>query len=113
MDEDAVAARLAVMYAGKIVETGDVYEIYGNPAHPYTEGLMASIPRIDQKGEDLNPIKGAPPNLMRIPPGCPFHIPRLAQFARRRGVSPRAYRQTFRAGARSGSGATPVQRIST
>ena len=79
-----VSDRLAVMYAGKIVETGDVYEIYGNPAHPYTEGLMASIPRIDQKGEDLNPIKGAPPNLMRIPPGCPFH-PRCP-YARQRCV---------------------------
>ena len=79
-----VSDRLAVMYAGKIVETGDVYEIYGNPAHPYTEGLMASIPRIDQKGENLNPIKGAPPNLMRIPTGCPFH-PRCP-YARQRCV---------------------------
>jgi len=79
-----VSDRLAVMYAGEIVETGDVYEIYGNPAHPYTEGLMASIPRIDQKGEELNPIKGAPPNLMRIPPGCPFH-PRCP-YARKRCV---------------------------
>jgi len=77
-----VSDRLAVMYAGKIVETGSVYDVYGNPAHPYTEGLMASIPRIDQKGEDLNPIKGAPPNLMRIPPGCPFH-PRCP-YARKR-----------------------------
>lgn len=79
-----VSDRLAVMYAGKIVETGDVYEIYANPAHPYTEGLMASIPRIDQKGEELNPIKGAPPNLMRIPSGCPFH-PRCP-YARQRCV---------------------------
>jgi oligopeptide transport system ATP-binding protein len=79
-----VSDRLAVMYAGKIVETGNVYDIYGNPAHPYTEGLMASIPRIDQKGEDLNPIKGAPPNLMRIPPGCPFH-PRCP-YARQRCI---------------------------
>ena len=79
-----VSDRLAVMYAGKIVETGSVYDVYGDPAHPYTEGLMASIPRIDQKGEDLNPIKGAPPNLMRIPPGCPFH-PRCP-YARQRCV---------------------------
>ena len=79
-----VSDRLAVMYAGKIVETGNVYDIYGNPAHPYTEGLMASIPRIDQKGEDLSPIRGAPPNLMRIPPGCPFH-PRCP-YARQRCV---------------------------
>ncbi len=79
-----VSDRLAVMYAGKIVETGNVYDIYGNPAHPYTEGLMSSIPRIDQKGEELNPIKGAPPNLMRIPTGCPFH-PRCP-YARQRCV---------------------------
>ncbi|MBA3728618.1 MAG: ABC transporter ATP-binding protein [Actinobacteria bacterium] len=68
-----VADRVAVMYAGKIVETGSVFEVYENAAHPYTEGLMSSIPRIDQKGRELNPIRGAPPSLMRIPPGCPFH----------------------------------------
>jgi oligopeptide transport system ATP-binding protein len=68
-----VSDRLAVMYAGKIVETGSVYDIYGNPAHPYTEGLMNSIPRLDQKGTELNPIRGTPPNLMQIPTGCAFH----------------------------------------
>jgi oligopeptide transport system ATP-binding protein len=68
-----VSDRLAVMYAGKIVETGGVYDIYQRPAHPYTEGLMQSIPRIDMKGIRLDPIRGAPPSLMRIPPGCPFH----------------------------------------
>ncbi|HEX2241362.1 MAG TPA: ABC transporter ATP-binding protein [Actinomycetota bacterium] len=68
-----VADRVIVMYAGKIVETGSVYDVYANPAHPYAEGLMQSIPRLDQKGVELNPIKGSPPNLMRIPSGCPFH----------------------------------------
>jgi oligopeptide transport system ATP-binding protein len=68
-----VADKLAVMYAGKIVETGPVRDIYRNPAHPYTEGLMASIPRVDQKGGRLDPIEGAPPSLIDIPPGCPFH----------------------------------------
>ncbi|MFN2525358.1 MAG: ABC transporter ATP-binding protein [Actinomycetota bacterium] len=68
-----VADRVVVMYAGKIVETGSVFDVYGNPAHPYSEGLMQSIPRLDQKGVELNPIKGSPPNLMRIPSGCPFH----------------------------------------
>ncbi|MGH8885409.1 MAG: ABC transporter ATP-binding protein [Egibacteraceae bacterium] len=68
-----VADRVAVMYAGRIVETGPVRVIYHNPAHPYTQGLMASIPRLDQKGGRLNPISGSPPNLMRIPSGCPFH----------------------------------------
>jgi oligopeptide transport system ATP-binding protein len=68
-----VADRIAVMYAGEIVETAPVYDIYANPAHPYTEGLIASIPRADQKGSQLTPIPGAPPNLMDIPSGCPFH----------------------------------------
>jgi oligopeptide transport system ATP-binding protein len=72
-----VADKVAVMYAGKIVETGSVFNVYANPAHPYTEGLMLSIPRLDQKGKALDPIKGAPPNLMRIPSGCSFH-PRCA-----------------------------------
>jgi oligopeptide transport system ATP-binding protein len=68
-----VADRIAVMYAGEIVETASVLDIYANPAHPYTEGLIASIPRADQKGQRLTPIPGAPPNLVSIPPGCPFH----------------------------------------
>ncbi len=73
-----VADRIAVMYAGEIVERADVYELYKNPAHPYTEGLLASIPRLDQKGQDLYAIKGLPPNLLHIPPGCPFN-PRCAR----------------------------------
>ena len=72
-----VADRVAVMYAGKIVETGDIWSVYANPAHPYTEGLMSSIPRTDDKGTQLRPIVGSPPDLAHIPPGCPFH-PRCA-----------------------------------
>ncbi|MGI8575587.1 MAG: ABC transporter ATP-binding protein [Egibacteraceae bacterium] len=68
-----VADRLAVMYAGEIVETGDVYDIYRKPAHPYTLGLMHSIPRVTQKGGKLDPIVGTPPDLSDIPSGCPFH----------------------------------------
>ena len=67
------ADRLAVMYAGEVVETGHVEELYESPAHPYTEGLMRSIPTLEGKGERLNPIRGAPPSLAAIPPGCPFH----------------------------------------
>jgi oligopeptide transport system ATP-binding protein len=67
-----VADRLAVMYAGRIVETGPVRDLYRNPAHPYTRGLMASIPRPDRPGR-LTPVAGAPPSLARIPSGCPFH----------------------------------------
>ncbi|MFJ3809752.1 ABC transporter ATP-binding protein [Streptomyces sp. NPDC090073] len=68
-----VADRIAVMYAGKIVESAPVHDIYKAPAHPYTRGLLDSIPRLDQKGQELYAIKGLPPNLTRIPPGCSFH----------------------------------------
>ena len=68
-----VADRIAVMYAGRIVEQADVHDLYRNPAHPYTKGLLDSIPRLDQKGETLDAIGGLPPNLMNIPPGCPFN----------------------------------------
>ena len=61
------------MYAGKIVEKASVSDVYATPAHPYTERLMNSIPRLNQKGGRLDPIKGSPPSLMNIPPGCPFH----------------------------------------
>ncbi len=68
-----VADRITVMYAGKLVEKAGVFDLYASPAHPYTEGLIDSIPRLDQKGQTLNAIGGLPPNLMRIPPGCAFH----------------------------------------
>jgi oligopeptide transport system ATP-binding protein len=68
-----VADRIAVMYAGRIVEEADAFELYAQPAHPYTKGLLESIPRLDQKGETLDAIGGLPPNLMNIPPGCPFN----------------------------------------
>ncbi|MBV9026332.1 MAG: ABC transporter ATP-binding protein [Streptomycetaceae bacterium] len=67
------ADKIAVMYAGRIVETAHVHEIYRRPAHPYTKGLLESIPRLDQKGRQLSAIKGLPPSLLRIPPGCAFH----------------------------------------
>ena len=68
-----VADKIAVMYAGKIVEQAPVFDIYANPAHPYTEGLLHSIPRVDRKGQELHAIKGLPPILTRIPPGCAFN----------------------------------------
>ncbi|MEV6837669.1 ABC transporter ATP-binding protein [Streptomyces sp. NPDC051133] len=68
-----VADRIAVMYAGRIVESAPVHDIYKAPAHPYTRGLLDSIPRLDQKGRELYAIKGLPPNLTHIPPGCSFH----------------------------------------
>jgi len=68
-----VADRIAVMYAGRIVEQADAFELYAEPAHPYTKGLLDSIPRLDQKGETLSAIGGLPPSLTNIPAGCPFH----------------------------------------
>ena len=68
-----VADRIAVMYAGRIVEQADVFEIYAQPGHPYTKGLLESIPRLDQKGQELAAIGGLPPNLMHIPVGCSFN----------------------------------------
>lgn len=67
-----VADRIAVMYSGRIVETAEVHEIYRRPAHPYTKGLIESIPRVDMKGQELSAIKGLPPNLTNIPSGCEF-----------------------------------------
>ncbi|GGT10208.1 ABC transporter ATP-binding protein [Streptomyces kurssanovii] len=68
-----VADKIAVMYAGRIVETAPVHELYKRPAHPYTRGLLDSIPRLDQKGQELYAIKGLPPNLLKIPTGCAFN----------------------------------------
>ena len=68
-----VADRIAVMYAGRIVEHADARSLYGSPGHPYTAALLESLPRLDQKGETLNTIKGLPPSLLNIPSGCPFH----------------------------------------
>jgi oligopeptide transport system ATP-binding protein len=68
-----VADRISVMYAGRIIEEAPVHDIYANPAHPYTKALLESIPRVDLKGQRLAAIKGLPPSLTRIPPGCPFN----------------------------------------
>ncbi len=67
-----VADRIAVMYAGKIVETGAKKEIFYHPEHPYTKGLLKSVPRLDIEGEKLLPIDGTPPDLFSPPKGCPF-----------------------------------------
>jgi len=74
-----VADRVTVMYAGYVMESGTVRDIFRNPAHPYTRGLLDSIPHA-RGGSRLIPIPGQPPDLARIPPGCPFH-PRCG-FAR-------------------------------
>jgi peptide/nickel transport system ATP-binding protein len=67
------AHRVAVMYAGRIVEIGAVREIVANPRHPYTRGLIGSIPRIGEGRDRLRQIEGTMPRLDEIPPGCPFN----------------------------------------
>ncbi|MGH9182355.1 MAG: ABC transporter ATP-binding protein [Acidimicrobiales bacterium] len=68
------ADRVAVMYAGRVVEEGDVSTIYQRPAHPYTVGLLRSVTRADQPREArLTTIEGAPPSALALPGGCPFH----------------------------------------
>jgi peptide/nickel transport system ATP-binding protein len=66
-----LATRVIVMYAGRIVEAGDVFDVFHRPSHPYTVGLMRSF-RPPDKGERLAPIPGSPPNLIALPPGCSF-----------------------------------------
>ncbi|SFB90357.1 ABC transporter ATP-binding protein [Streptomyces aidingensis] len=72
-----VADTIAVMYAGRIVERADVHQLYRRPAHPYTKGLLDSVPRLDHKGGELYAIKGLPPSLTSLPGGCAFS-PRCA-----------------------------------
>src|SRR2546429_105281 len=65
---------ILVMYAGRPAEYGSAADIFGQPGHPYTWGLLASMPRMDRERlTRLVPIPGTPPSLIRVPPGCPFH----------------------------------------
>jgi oligopeptide transport system ATP-binding protein len=67
------ADRVAVMYGGRIVEQASARDIYKRPSHPYTRGLLASVPRLDGDAtQRLVPIEGSPPDLSRLPPGCAF-----------------------------------------
>jgi peptide/nickel transport system ATP-binding protein len=69
---------ILVMYAGRVAEYGTAIDIFGRPGHPYTWGLLSSMPRMDrERATRLIPIPGTPPSLIRVPPGCPFH-PRCA-----------------------------------
>ena len=68
------ADRINVMYAGRIIEKGTAKDIFKNPQHPYTEGLMASVPRLDlDTKQKLVPIEGQPPDFLHMPRGCSFH----------------------------------------
>ncbi|MBR7629382.1 MULTISPECIES: ABC transporter ATP-binding protein [Aeromonas] len=67
-----ICDKVLVMYAGRTMEYGRVKDIFYRPSHPYTEGLLRAIPRLDTEGEELPTIPGNPPNLLRLPTGCPF-----------------------------------------
>src|SRR5690625_2127259 len=67
-----IADRIAVMYAGKIIESGPKNDVFYDYQHPYTKGLLNSIPRLDMEGQELEPISGTPPDLFSPPIGCPF-----------------------------------------
>ena len=70
------ATRVIVMYAGKLIEESSAKDVYGNPKHPYTLGLLRSVPRLDEvRREELDPIEGLPPLLVDLPEGCSF-VPR-------------------------------------
>jgi peptide/nickel transport system ATP-binding protein len=68
-----VAQTVMVMYAGRGMELGQKGDVFTQPLHPYTWGLLESIPRVDQRVAELVPIQGSPPSLIFVPPGCPFH----------------------------------------
>jgi peptide/nickel transport system ATP-binding protein len=67
-----LADRVAVMYAGRIVESGTVDDVLDQPLHPYTRGLIGSVPSRNPRGRSLQQIPGMPPSLLRVPPGCSF-----------------------------------------
>ena len=68
-----VADRMAVMYAGQVVEMGDILSIFDEPLHPYTKALLEAIPNIELTDQRLVYIPGSPPDLVSPPPGCRFH----------------------------------------
>lgn len=87
-----MCTRVAVMYAGKIVEMAEVRELFNHPAHPYTEALMKSLPKVEERVERLLSIEGEPPRLYDIPPGCPF-APRCSYAEDRCRVDPPPMRE--------------------
>jgi len=68
-----MAHRVVVMYAGQIVERAGVEELFARPRHPYTAGLLHSLPKLGGRGERLQPIEGSVPDALSFPSGCRFH----------------------------------------
>jgi oligopeptide/dipeptide ABC transporter ATP-binding protein len=93
--------RIAVMYAGQVVETGPARAVIDSPLHPYTAGLLASLPRLDEPDAPLTPIRGQMPDAAHLPPGCRF----AARCPRR--AAPCTEPQSMRAVASGGAVATP------
>jgi oligopeptide/dipeptide ABC transporter ATP-binding protein len=79
--------RLEVMYAGRVVEEGEVLDVFDDSAHPYTRGLLGCLPRLDRPRFELVPIEGSPPSAANVPPGCAFH-PRCPMSAEVCSVDP-------------------------
>ena len=107
----AICDRLAVMYAGRIVETGKVSPVFAEPHHAYTRGLLGSVPQRGAERSMLLSIEGSPPSLSAIPPGCPFHprctfateacsaeMPELKEFVAERLVACHHHRKVQAAG---------------
>ena len=76
---------MVVLYGGRIMESGPVEQVFADPRHPYTQGLLNAVPRLDRDDEDLPAIPGDPPDAQRLPAGCPFaeRCPRADERCRR------------------------------
>jgi len=87
-----IADRVAVMYGGRLVETGPIDDIFNHTSHPYTKGLLDSIPKIEEKIKRLNAIPGQVPNPMDLPQGCKFH-PRCSMAVEEcRNIEPQLFK---------------------
>lgn len=91
----SLASKLSVMYAGRIVEQGPTANLLRDPRHPYTAGLIASLPAMASPGTPLTPIPGTTPSLLSLPPGCPF-APRCGHATDRCGIEPEITLQNTR-----------------